>query len=435
MNLSTRPPDDDIPVVCSVCNTRLYASADQLGQMVTCPDCQSKLRVVAPPAAAPKRPPKFTGDEYRLAADDAPPSAPTEQLVKVVCGTCYSLMYAKAAHVGKRVRCPECGAANVVPRPPDPRPAFQLPDASDVLIEESPPPLADEKRKEIADRLMAEAKDHAERRASERPKPVTSPLRTGIYSFPFYPNVLPLWIGASLGALLNLKIFEVLLDVINGGGYMAIMAAFLAPILALCVFAFVALVAPHLVTIIEYTADGYDRIPYWPPQDFLSRLQAVVLGVNALAMSTMPGMLIVGPLNRLGVPLTCGLISTVLLLPLVLLSMLENNSIFLPFSPFVFRSVSRHRGAWQLFYLHAILLAIGIVLLDFLVWQVDARASKIVTTVSICLYVVIYSRLVGRIAWILAQDTDHLAEDELEDESDLDEREAEQEDREVSDTL
>jgi DNA-directed RNA polymerase subunit RPC12/RpoP len=418
MNAQRPRAGDQIPVVCDVCHARVYVGPERIGQEVVCPDCQKRLRVKPPPPAVAPAKPRYTGDEYRL-ADDSSPTSPQPEFVKLVCATCYTLMHAKVEHVGKRVKCPDCGTINRVPRPPEKKKnVFEAPDASDIVVESAPPPLVDQRRKEIADRLMSDAQEHVERRERERPKLPKDPLRDGIYSFPFYANVAPLWIGTTVALLVDAVLFDALIDVIRTGGLASIMAAFLAPIVAIVTFCILGLVAPHFLTIIEFTADGYDRIPYWPAQDLLSRLRALLFAVNALAMSTLPGMLLVGLLRPLGVPLEFGLVSTVLLLPLLTLSMAENDSVFAPYSRSVFGSLGRLRRSWSRFYSQIILLALAIVVIDFIVWgvmnAVNARAaaasdwrdmiSRVLLIASVCLYAVIYCRLVGRMALILGQE-------------------------------
>jgi hypothetical protein len=273
---------------------------------------------------------------------------------------------------------------------------------SDVNLQESAPPPIDNTRKEVAARLLAQANAHLDEHPDERVPP-KRPMRDGIYTFPCYWNVIPLWVGAAFGLLVNLALFEVLLEIIQSGGLGSIMAAFLVPIFTLCLFGLVALVLPHFLTIIEFTADGYDKVPHWPSQDFLSRMHAMLLGINALAMSTAPGMLLLLPFRSLGMPLWPGAISTILLLPLVVLSMLETNSVFIPYSKFVFGSLFRVPLAWQQFYVQVLLLAAGILAVDYAVWQVSVEASRVVTVFTVTVYAVIYARLVGRIAYVLGQ--------------------------------
>jgi DNA-directed RNA polymerase subunit RPC12/RpoP len=437
--MNTRRPtaEGDIPVVCGICQTRIHARADQIGQHVVCPDCQA-LNLVKSPQPLVARDDLLGGKQYRLAEESSPSTMAAGELVKVVCGTCYTLMYARLEHVGRRVRCPDCDSITVVPRPPVKKPLFLPPDTSDVVVEAGPPPLLDEMRREVADRLLTEASEHVRQQALQRPRPVKAPLRDGIYSFPFYFNVLPLWIGTVVALLVDAALLDALIDLINGGGLVAIMAAFLAPIVAIVSISIVGFIAPHFLTIIEFTAEGYDRMPYWPSQDMLSRGRAMLFGLNALAMATMPGMLLVGLLRPLGVPLEVGLVSTVLLLPPVMLSMAENDSVFAPFSRFVFGSLRRHFESWSGFYLQVVLLALVIVGVDYLVWMAGHRGtlripgisadyfSRIIAVVTVCLYAVIYCRLVGRMAWILGQSEVQEVGVEVDVEAELDEAAANQ---------
>jgi hypothetical protein len=144
----------------------------------------------------------------------------------------------------------------------------------------------------------------------------------------------------------------------------------------------------------------------------------MLFAVNALAMSTMPGMLVVGMLRPLGVPLVLGLVSTLLLFPPIALSMAGNDSLFAPYSATVFGSFKRHRQSWTRFYGKVILIAMLLVGIDFAVWVVmsaiNARAaaasgwremiSQVITITSVCLYAVLFCRLLGRMAYILARD-------------------------------
>lgn len=61
----------NIPVICPLCGTRMYATPDQIGQTMVCPDCLES--VVVPNRSPPKRQtPKPSADS---AAEASPPSA------------------------------------------------------------------------------------------------------------------------------------------------------------------------------------------------------------------------------------------------------------------------------------------------------------------------------------------------------------------------
>ena len=428
MNTSSKSggTEESIPVECQVCGTRVYVAAGLLGKRVKCPDCHT-ANLVKPRAAKPK--PKSVlsdddADEYRLAPNDvsADVSASGEAGVRsekssqathgaasaipVNCGICDTLMYARREHVGKKLKCPDCNGLTVVREPiAKPEDSFKLADVSDVHIEKAPPPQADEKKQEIADRIMGEATAHVAAKEAEKPIPPKSPLRDGLYTFPFYLSSLSLWILTGFGLLVNFALLVALIDVMSSGGMASILGAFLAPILAICSISLLGLVTPHLLNIIEYTAEGYDKIPEWPTEDLISRLRAVVLWGNAFAMATAPGVMLVWAIRSLGIPLPfrLGICSTFLLLPPILLSLLMNGSAFVPFSREVWRSLKTVRSAWisiwiQLACAGAIVLFVGPVVNQF-----APAVADYITLFAVSIYAVFFARLVGRMGWIISQ--------------------------------
>jgi DNA-directed RNA polymerase subunit RPC12/RpoP len=406
---ATRPVE--VPIVCSVCHTRLMAPASQLGQTIRCPDCHSPNRVVAPPPPPlPPPPPRYTGDEYRL-RDEGEPAASASELVRLLCSRCSTMMYARVEHVGKRLKCPDCGTVNAIPAPQPTAAPFVPPDAHDLILDAAPPPTADLRRKEIADRLMAQAMEEVAQKESKRPQVPDRPLRSGIYRFLFYPSTLALWLLFAGGMVACLAIGHVITDVLRDGGYGSILAAFLVPVMSVMTIGLLGLAAPHFLTIIEHTADGHDRIPDWPSHDLLSRIRAILFWFNGLAMSTAPGMLAVTALRLIHVPVspTFGLISTIVLFPAVMLSLLINNSVVYFYSPLVFRTFSRHRSAWLSFYAQTVGLAAVLVLFTVTIAWSTPEASTIAdfcVLVPLAMYVTVYCRLLGRLAWVFNQDSD-----------------------------
>ncbi len=71
----TRPPAAGlatyIPLICPLCHTRMYATIEQVGQKLTCPDC-GRASVVPPPAVAKATAAPATADVYRLANEPEP---------------------------------------------------------------------------------------------------------------------------------------------------------------------------------------------------------------------------------------------------------------------------------------------------------------------------------------------------------------------------
>jgi len=60
--------EDVVPVVCGICNTRVYAKLSQVGTTVECPDCYTQNKVNPPPKDKKKKsPPAMMAEGYGLA--------------------------------------------------------------------------------------------------------------------------------------------------------------------------------------------------------------------------------------------------------------------------------------------------------------------------------------------------------------------------------
>ncbi len=120
---SDAAPETYIPVVCGLCHTRMYATPEQVGQNLICPDCGTATAVR--PAVPVRRPaaakPKEAAEIYNvLEGSDQPP--PTAKMVygkhiRVNCGACRTRMLATEEQVGQEIVCPDCGMKTRVHAP------------------------------------------------------------------------------------------------------------------------------------------------------------------------------------------------------------------------------------------------------------------------------------------------------------------------------
>lgn len=340
------------------------------------------------------------------------PASQPSDLVRVPCGTCGTLMYARVDYVGRKMRCPDCHAVTVIPAPPAAPAPFVMPDTSDIRLDAEPAVEVDVTRKELADRLMAKANESLREKDAEKPPAILAPFKTPIYRFAFYPRVAALWIITTLGLLVVLTLVGMIAEIMRSGGFSQMLAVFLVPITSVIALGLLGLLAPHYVNIIEHTSDGHDQIPHWPSHDILARGHALLLWVNALAVSTAPGVMLVELLRAAGLPLPrwLGLLSTALLFPAVTMSMLVNDSVFAPYSRVVHRSFSRHASSWKRFYWHEMALALALIGLVALSMTASNRGSggqtgwNVLLAAAVAIGATIYCRLIGHLGWIFGQD-------------------------------
>jgi hypothetical protein len=174
---------------------------------------------------------------------------------------------------------------------------------------------------------------------------------------------------------------------------------FAASFTLICVWAIVA--SAFLLAIAQDTAEGADQIEAWPEAAFVDWAFEFFFIVNSLIVGVLPGVVALQVLTPLEWPLRvaavpCGLF---FLFPIVLLSMLESGSVFVPFSSSVAGSLLSKWWAWAVFYLEsaallAVLLGVAGVLFRFLgPWSVFLIAIAWVWGLMV------YFRLLGRLAW------------------------------------
>ena len=400
MGNSAESSNADLPVTCDVCGTRIYAKASQIGKQVRCPDCQTLQLVKSPPPTPAKPKPQYTGDEYQL-QEEVPPSPKTEspRYTRVVCEICSTAMNIRVEHVGKRVRFPDCGTPNLIKAPAPKANEFELPDVQDVVLEEAPP-ANDHSKQVIAERLMSNAAVELREAEAEDQQPI-SPEKTKLLAFILQLKILPVWITAAVGTIITWHLIEVINDLTSIVSLESIFAVFLTIITAAFATALAGFIAPQLLAITSFTSDGFDRIPYWPSHDLLDRFRSILMIANSVALAAAPGMLLATLLSPLGIPLWTGMLSTLLLLPFILLSMMDNDSAFLPYSAVIHSSLSTRRSSWNLFYLQSVGLFAISAFPAGLCWLLHPMLGRVVLCFAGAIYVVLYPFLLGRLAWMI----------------------------------
>ena len=101
-----------IPVHCILCNTLMYASDEQVGTELTCPDCDTKT--VVPPRSRNIPLPPSIPSNFEGGSTFGTGSALKEPLIPVVCELCGTRMYAHHSQLGEFKTCPDCGRRTLV---------------------------------------------------------------------------------------------------------------------------------------------------------------------------------------------------------------------------------------------------------------------------------------------------------------------------------
>lgn len=349
-----------LPVHCRICDTRMYATVADVGSEVTCPDCGAKTKVkmvatkagVAPPISVP-------GEAYELSE---PPPVLTMELVGY--GTPLTTLNGTASN-------------------------------------------EDELRK-TAEKYVANRK---------RRKPPKLWMLRGVFLYPFSLSVLPVILAVATLSPISFYLVRMIDDLSGQNMGAAAGSVFLILVAAALIGLAATTLATLLLAVVEVSSDGGDNVSGEFDLMFADRVVRMLFMISAWVFALAPGEIVNAlagsPENLQLLPSTPlnypALISLFLLLPVTQLSVLESASMVVPLSYNLLRGIRRNLGAWAAFYfisclIYPITLGLMVLAATFLSGFFAAWSISFVVTLA----VVIYYRLLGRLAWYSAENTQPL---------------------------
>jgi DNA-directed RNA polymerase subunit M/transcription elongation factor TFIIS len=411
-------PPQYIAVECRLCQTRMYARPDQVGQKLKCPDCGTRNEVPPPPKRKAKNIPEaMEGEQYELWDADVQPAvvvAAQPKYIAVKCTHCDTLLYATEKQVGKSITCPDCGKAHQVVPPARPKPSRSVV-ARDADTPQLDPAAAPGERPPVMisagskmDFELREEADYAraveESRRTGKPmkidvrgRPIMPrwPLLTGVLPFMFSHGVPVRWLALSVGFYCSiwLLLTGVQLAFSGGMGAIAGMCLFAAGCVATMLCA--SLTAAFMLAIVGESSEGNNEVQGWP--SFFDSFGDLFLFVVAGTVSFFPGWLVSQfVLDRLELHGLSIAVSVLVGFPVVLLSQLDIGSMWAVLSPKVLRSMVRCPISWLTFYVES-----AAILAACLAAAVTGMLSLYIP-LSVA-GVLLYARLLGRLGWRLAE--------------------------------
>lgn len=373
------------PIVCERCQTLMYASDDQVGQRLPCPDCGH--RNLARPRPAKRTPPRVMvddGDEYQLDETSAPPPTPVFMTIEAREAEGRAAARARAG-----IREPE----------PD-------------LFDDDPPvetggstssrsqPARSQRSSPPAPQPAAKPAEARRERPSRDPRRPLVPVVQGVLSMLFSAEVLIRW--GMLSIVLTGLLF-LLASAINAMGNQAL---YLLPFFAGgCIVAGFWLIsaAPLFVAIVTQSTDGVDELhdpPGWMSLDYAETAFIII----ATMLSALPAWLATKAAVELPEEWRFVLAVAIWLIvfPLIVLSALEQGTMFAIFSPRIAASLIRCFIPWTTFYIVSTLaIAAAGGLAYFLLSRANLLALFPIPWLAVAL-ILLYMRLIGRLGWWIA---------------------------------
>ena len=405
-----------IPVVCTVCRTRLLATEDQLGQTMTCPDC-STANVVRLPAEVLKLklPTAEERGEYAVhgAVDRAAfePRSP-EELFAVKCPACLTRLHARVGEAGRTMECPDCRRPFVIPPPPPkarrPQPEAIRPYGVGAPVERGAI-FADEKARQAerdsTGRETAPGSEAERFPVETRRRPLPPwPLVSGVLSYPFRAGVRGQWLTLSAFGCVIAAALAAGVALGVAGGVFLILALLVFTVSSISCAMWFARLLLCCVSIVSDTAEGCETLENWPVADWWDRIFDTFYLFNSFFFSGALGVGIGRLLTEAGMPMELGLalgfaVGLWLGFPILLLSYLANGSPWNPFSLSVWGSLITAWPGWLGFYLLTALLWVGFLVLGEVCLQWLSVPGGIATLLLFLTVLMIYCRMLGRLGW------------------------------------
>lgn len=484
------PPSDHevyqtyIPVVCPVCQTRMLATENEVGQELTCPDCDTRVRVpplaVKEPVEQAPRSQEERLDAYDVAGGapaavspdgaggapvrgedtgkmpvppDGPPGGtglppvqgkstpggtgvppvqgkkpvpPAKQaLILVVCSVCHTRLHATADEVGHEILCPDCYTPLIVPEAPAEKEVsketieeYQVgataPDAPlpiyipgfDPIVGEGPLRPKERPVREEPVRPAKRSLSPQRNRRGQAPS-LASAFFSGVFNFPLYPDSWSHWVALSLWMLFVVALAREAVMIGTLTHPLTWFAcAMMSAVAGLLLLTWLIRASGTLMDIVRDTANGADQVE---PSDelWIDRLFEFLFPATAFGLAVLLGvgvdrlLTLVGLATLWAVPLV-----VFLLFPIVLLSMLEVGSPLGVVSLPVLSSLRAAWPAWLLFYVQTLLLFGAVSGAGWLASLAHFWLGAIVAIVAEVWMLMVYCRLLGRLAWYCGQE-DH----------------------------
>ncbi|QDV23678.1 RING finger protein [Aureliella helgolandensis] len=318
-----------------------------------------------PPAAAPPR-----HAENGLEPLYAEEAAVADPEYRIKCGHCDTAQYVRLSSKGKKIKCPDCFAVFRIPGPPPgwkPRKAhLETPQwgggtemglAPAAVVPAGTAPTHQQQAANILRKAEAEMHELSDDEVDSLYRGDFDNANFVQRTFGFlkdpvavgqivgYGIIFAMLFGVAQFALNSEDLFMqrgMLLLVSVGGG--AIGVLFALPMLS------------GGLALIESVANGQRRVSEWPGFNLFDNIGDVLAIAGALAASLVPGFFVGYLLGGNGegggrIMITGMMVTCFVLFPVVLMSMLDNGSLFQPISQSVLRSFRAAADAWGGYFL------------------------------------------------------------------------------------
>jgi len=242
---------------------------------------------------------------------------------------------------------------------------------------------------------------------SRRPVLPDRPFLDRTFTFPFSPSVLTRTILLTAFSIMFSAMGCIAAWLAMTGNPMGqFVCAMIGGFSAVLMLIWFIVLSATVLTVLNETAAGCDAIDNWPGAVFLDWMGDSLWLFVAFCMSATPGAAVVWLLAQLGIAVGFLMpLSMFFVFPIVLLSMLETNSIVGLVSLPVWRTLFAATSGWLRFYAATAALLATVGVLEKVASYLNPFVGVMAVAVIQAVDWLIYFRLLGRLAWYCADRT------------------------------
>jgi DNA-directed RNA polymerase subunit M/transcription elongation factor TFIIS len=355
-----------VPVVCSLCGTRMYAGESEIGGFKICPDCGTQNEIKSVPKKERIQPQIAQGDGYGVDKIDKNEKRPAIR-------TLTDYRYVEGS-VDEELYNPEKAK-------------------SKLKSTKTSDPLPSEKTNSTTSTASPPTKSIARNRARRIDDDVQSPQ---LPRFPLFARIFVTFTCAMLWWRVLIGLFSMIFLV----GFIWLADTFYTVFL----FTFVGKDLPDKEDWNDFRPVEYGLIFFW--LIFLVFVSSLP-GFVAVYLIDLPP--VQTPMNMIAVSIISAFfaqVSIVVFFPILFLSTIESNSPFLFFSKTIYGSLITCFEYWFLFYIWSFLLFAMFIF--FPIWSkhyllLSDAFGSILTIIFWTILLILYARLLGRLGWIIEE--------------------------------
>ena len=386
----TEPPPDSSAVVCPACGARIEPPASDRPQTILCPECLEDVPV--PGRRSAPRAPARPEPRQESPIPESEPRDPAKERTRRPVGKPAARPAVESGTEQPRRGTAKSRPATAVPEPDPGPPPAGAPAEERIEFEAIVYPQPPRGPVNVFEAL-------AEIRQESPDPPPRWTFFSSVFGFPWRPDMLVRWIYLTLGFTvfgIVLAGFVALAQLVS---WLLVLVLFMPALVAAAGLTLSYSAACFLPILID-TAAGNDRVKSWFDPDWKEWSVQFMYLVCMLFVAMLVGHVIgvLADVRGETYRLVLG-VATYLAFPIIVLSSQEANSMFVPLTLPILRSMVTSAWVWLMFYVLSGALLGAAAVLILLESEVSPYFALIASGPILATVCLIYPRLLGRLAW------------------------------------